>query len=38
MAPIQWKGEYSVGINSIDRQHKTWIGLINKLHRAMAKG
>jgi hemerythrin-like metal-binding protein len=38
MALIQWKDEYSVGINSIDQQHKIWIGLINKLHEAMGKG
>ena len=38
MAIIEWKDEYSVGIQSIDQQHKIWIGLINKLHDAMSKG
>jgi hemerythrin-like metal-binding protein len=38
MAIIEWNNEYSVGIPSIDQQHKIWIGLINKLHDAMRKG
>ena len=38
MAIIEWKDEYSVGIQSIDQQHKIWVGLINKLHDAMKKG
>jgi len=38
MAIIEWKDTYSVGIKSIDQQHKIWIGLINKLHDAMGKG
>ncbi|MGA7721868.1 MAG: bacteriohemerythrin [Ignavibacteriaceae bacterium] len=38
MAIIEWTNDYSVGIQSIDQQHKIWIGLINKLHDAMRKG
>ena len=32
---IEWKPEYSVGIESIDAQHKTLIELINKLQNAV---
>jgi hemerythrin-like metal-binding protein len=38
MAIIEWKDTYSVGVQSIDQQHKIWISLINKLHDAMGKG
>jgi len=38
MALIEWSDKYSVGIHSIDEQHKIWIGLINKLHEAMRQG
>lgn len=32
---VEWKDEYSVGIESIDRQHKKLIGLINSLQTAV---
>lgn len=32
---VEWKPEYSVGIDSIDAQHKTLIELINKLQNAV---
>lgn len=32
---VEWKDEYSVGIDSIDRQHKKLIGLINSLQTAI---
>ena len=32
---VKWKPEYSVGIDSIDAQHKTLIELINKLQNAV---
>lgn len=32
---LQWKDEYSVGINSIDQQHKKLINLINQLQTAV---
>jgi len=32
---VEWKQEYSVGIDSIDRQHKKLIGLINNLQAAV---
>lgn len=32
---VEWKDEYSVGIESIDRQHKKLIALINSLQTAV---
>ncbi len=32
---VEWKDEYSVGIDSIDQQHKKLIGLINSLQTAV---
>jgi hemerythrin len=32
---VQWKDEYSVGIESIDSQHKKLLGLINSLQTAV---
>ncbi|MDH5436766.1 MAG: bacteriohemerythrin [Gammaproteobacteria bacterium] len=32
---LEWKNEYSVGIDSIDKQHKTLIHLINQLQTAV---
>ena len=34
----EWSDELSVGVPSIDRQHKVLISLINELHIAMDKG
>jgi len=38
MTVIVWSNELSVGIKSIDEQHKLLISLINSLNSAMAKG
>lgn len=38
MSAIQWSEDYSVGISSIDEQHKTLINYINDLNTAMAVG
>ena len=38
MSMIEWSDIYSVGIPSIDEQHKQLIALINKLNQAMAEG
>lgn len=38
MSVIIWSEELSVGIDSIDQQHKVLIGLINDLNSAMAIG
>lgn len=35
---VTWESKYSVGIASIDSEHKKLIGLINDLHAAMAQG
>lgn len=32
---VEWKNDYSVGIDSIDQQHKRLINLINQLHTAV---
>lgn len=32
---VQWKDDYSVGINSIDQQHKKLLSLINQLQTAV---
>ncbi len=32
MALLQWKDEYSVGIEAVDHEHKELIDLINRLH------
>lgn len=38
MALITWSEKYSVKLDSIDRQHKKLVDLINKLHEAMRNG
>jgi len=38
MALVNWENNYSVNINKIDEQHKSWINLINYLHEAMKAG
>jgi hemerythrin-like metal-binding protein len=35
---MEWTGKFSVGIPSIDEQHKKLFGIINKLYEAMYKG
>ncbi len=38
MPVIVWSEQLSVGIESIDEQHKVLIGMINSLNTAMAQG
>ena len=38
MPLIQWNDQLSVGINSIDEQHKKLINMINALNNALAEG
>jgi hemerythrin len=38
MALMEWSDKYSVGINSIDVQHKQLVALINNLFEALSKG
>jgi hemerythrin len=38
MALLDWKNEYSVDIQSIDKQHKKLFETVNQLHDAMKSG
>lgn len=35
MTLIQWKAEYSVGVEAVDHEHRELIDTINRLHEAM---
>ncbi len=37
MAFLQWKDDYSVGVDRFDEQHKKLIDLVNRLNDAMAQ-
>ena len=36
MALLQWKEQYSVGIEAVDYEHKELIGLINRLYEELS--
>lgn len=36
MALLQWKDQYSVGIEAVDHEHRELIDLINRLHEEFA--
>ncbi len=38
MALFKWIDDYSVGVSSIDNQHKKLFGIMNKLHDGMKEG
>lgn len=38
MALLEWKPEYSVGIDAIDHEHRELIELINRLHGRLLPG
>ena len=38
ISPITWSDEISVGVESIDNQHKKLVSMINALHNAIADG
>lgn len=38
MPLIQWNDQLSIGIDSVDKQHKVLINLLNKLNDAIADG
>ena len=37
MSLIEWREEFSVGIDEIDGQHRKWIGIINDLHDSLTQ-
>ena len=37
MSLLQWKPEYSVGIDSVDHEHQELIALINTLHDSLSE-
>jgi hemerythrin len=38
MALLSWSSKYSVGVQSMDRQHTVLFDILNELHTAMMKG
>jgi hemerythrin len=38
MSLIEWNSEFNLGIEEIDREHRTLVALINALHDAMSAG
>ncbi len=38
MALLEWKNEYSVGVDAVDHEHRELIDLINELHDAWLRG
>lgn len=38
MALFEWKSQYSVKVQSIDREHQKLFGMVNELHEAMRVG
>lgn len=38
MSLIEWKDEFSIGIASVDHEHRELINLINDLHGTMSRG
>lgn len=38
MPLLQWKDQYSVGIEAVDHEHKELIELINRLHEKLTAG
>ena len=37
MALLQWKPEYSVGVESVDHEHQELVALINTLHDSLSE-
>src|SRR5208283_6005332 len=35
---LEWTPEYSVHVPGIDREHRKFFGILNRLHRAMLEG
>lgn len=36
MAPLEWKPEYSVGVASVDHEHRELVELVNRIGEALA--
>ena len=35
---LEWNPEYSVQVDEIDREHRVWFDIVNRLHEAMLAG
>ncbi len=38
MALMTWNNNYSVGVATMDGEHRKWFGILNELHEAMLAG
>ena len=38
MAPLEWKPEYSVGVDSVDHEHRELVELVNRIGEALESG
>ena len=38
MSLLEWRDEFSVGVEEVDHEHRELVGLINKLHDDMSEG
>jgi len=38
LALLTWNNKYSVGVQTLDDQHKGMVGVLNELHAGMMKG
>lgn len=38
MAALQWKPEYSVGVEAVDHEHRELIELVNRIGKALSSG
>ncbi len=38
MTYFKWSNDYELGVEEIDKQHQTWLGLLEQLYDAMSRG